>query len=98
MYTFKMKTKYNDVEDMLDRMMSKPLILIKEPGKARKLGQIAKPLRDARILHISPDDKLGESVAFLKVNNVIKPKSVKKKKGKRIEYKFDNMLIPITLY
>ena len=97
MYSFRMKAKYPEVEKLMDEMLVKPLIIIKEPKKASLLGQICKPLRDEKVLHISPDKRLGESVAFLKINNV-NGKKVKKKKGRKIEYLFENMMIPPEIY
>ena len=81
----------------MDEMLVKPLVIIKEPKNASMLGQIAKPLRDEGVLHISPDKRLGESVAFLKINNV-NGKKVKKRKGRKIEYLFENMLVPPEIY
>lgn len=97
MFKFKIKHKYADIEKLMDEMIENPFVLINDPGKARLLGQIAKPLRDENILHISPDKRLNETVAFLKVNNVSSEK-VKKKKGRNIEYHFENLLIPPNLY
>ena len=98
MYTFKMKHQYEEIEDLMDKMLVKPLVIIKEPKKASLLGQVAKPLRDEGVLHISQDRKLhGETIAFLKINNV-NGKKVKKKKGRKIEYLFENMMIPPNVY
>ena len=98
MFEFTMKNKFADVEEMMDDLISNPMIIIKNKQKARKLGQIAKPLRDEKILHISPDKVLNESVAFLKCNNVIKPNSVVKHKGKHIKYEFDSLLHKNKIY
>jgi len=98
MYSFKMKPRYPEVERLMDEMLIKPIVIIKEPKQASKLGQIAKPLRDEGVLHISQDKKLhGETIAFLKINNV-NGKKVKKKKGRNIEYLFENMMIPPNIY
>jgi len=97
MYSFKMKPCYPEVERLMDEMLCKPIVIIKEPKQASKLGQIAKSLRDEGVLNISRDKHLGESVAFLKINNV-NGKKVKKKKGREIEYLFENMMIPPNIY
>ena len=97
MYSFKIKSQYKEIEDLMDEMLVKPIIIIKEPKQASKLGQIAKPLRDEGVLNISRDKHLGESVAFLKINNV-NGKKVKKKKGRDIEYLFENMMVPPNIY
>jgi hypothetical protein len=95
MYTFRLKrSASDDVEQLLDTLIDNPLVILRNDKLARKLGIYAKSLRDEKILHISPDKKLNETVVFLKCNNYIKPKSIVKKKGKRIEYVFNDILVP----
>jgi hypothetical protein len=94
MYTFRLKPKLLNIEKLMDDLIEYPLVIIKDDKLARKLGIYAKPLKDEKILHISHDGKLDETVAFLKCNNYRVPNSVQKKKGKRIEYIFDSMLFP----
>ena len=94
MYTFSMKAKYKDVEKLLDELMDNPYLIIKDKQKATRLGQIAKELRDKKVLHISQDPKLKETIAILKVNNAIRPDVVCKKKSKKIKYIFEDLLLP----
>jgi len=94
MYKFKLKPSLPNIEKLMDELIDSPFVIIKDEKLARRLGIYAKPLRDEKILHISPDKKLNETVAFLKCNNFRRPNSVSKKKGKRIEYTFDSLLAP----
>jgi hypothetical protein len=99
MYIFNLKNSLPDIEKMMDELIAKPLIIIKEPKSARRLGIYAKSLREQKILNISQDPKTRETVAYLKYNNILRPGKVKKNNGKRkIEYIFDDLLIPKDLY
>lgn len=98
MYTFKMKPSLPDIEKMMDDLINKPLIKIDDKNNAKKLGKYAKPLRERKVLTIAQDKRLNETIAYLKCNNVIRPGSVTKKKGRKIEYIFDDLLIPRDLY
>jgi len=94
MFKLSIKPSNKDIEVLMDRLIAEPLVIITDDKKARRLGIYAKPLRDRGVLHISPDAKLKETVAFLKCNNYYKANMVKKKKGKRIDYEFNDLLIP----
>jgi len=97
-YTFKLKNSLPDIEQMMDDLIDKPLIIIKEPKKARRLGIYTKPLREQKVLNISQDPKTKETVAYLKCNNVLSPGWVTKNRSKRIEYTFRDLMIPKNLY
>ena len=99
MYTFNLKSTLPDIEKMMDELIEKPLIIIREPKRARRLGIYAKPLREQKVLNISKDPKTKETVAYLKCNNIIKPGGVTKKNRKRkVEYIFNDLMIPKDLY
>jgi hypothetical protein len=98
MYKFSLKCSLPDIESMMDNLMDKPLIIIKEPKQARRLGIYTQPLRDMKVLNISQDPKTKETVAYLKCNNIIRPGWITKKKSKKIEYVFKDLLIPKELY
>ena len=78
----KYKTKNKKVENLLDKMVCSPYIVLKDKKDARILGKSASQLRKAGILHISSDSKTKETVAFLKNRHV------KKKKNRGTEYTF----------
>lgn len=98
MYTLKLKNSLQDMEKMMDDLINKPLIRINDKNNAKRLGRYAKPLRERKVLTIAKDKRLNETIAYLKCNNVLRPGSVRKKKGRKIEYIFDDLLIPRDLY
>lgn len=88
------KNSQTDLEQVIDKIINEPFAIINDDKLSRSLGIYAKPLRDKGILHISSDDKIGETVVFLKCkNNYSKKGSISKRKGKSIDYIFDDILI-----
>jgi len=100
MYVFALKSSRHkpvpkEIENMLDVLISEPYVILTDPNLSWKLGHYAKDLRDRKLLHVSSDLKLKESIAILKVNNYYRPNIVKKRRnGKTIEYIFEDTLIP----
>jgi hypothetical protein len=83
-----------EIEILFDELISSPYITLKDSKTASKLGKYCKELRkdDRKILHISSDCILGENIAFLKVNNYVKPGVVTKKRNRKfIIYEFQDL-------
>ena len=92
-YKFSIKTSLPHIEKLMDGLVENPYLILRDKSDVRRLGIYGRPLRKRKILHISPDEKLGESVALLKINNHIRPGSVKKKKGRKIDYIFEDTFV-----
>ncbi len=93
-YKFSIKKNLPNIERLMDNLISEPYVLIKDNKQARNLGRYARPLRKKKILLISGDIKLKESVAVLKINNYTKKGSVKKKVDRnKINYLFEDTLL-----
>ena len=96
-FTIPRSKKSLEIEQIFDRLIMQPFCLI-DGRQASKLGKYAKDLRkkDQYILHISTDHILNENIAILKVNNYVRPGSVKKRtKKKKIVYEFKDLFAPI---
>jgi len=99
MYRFPLKASRNnpvpkDVEFYMDLMMNKPVVIFPNGKISRKIGIFCTKLRKKGILHISTDEFLHEPIGILKINNVIRPNSVIKNKGRTIEYIFEDTFLP----
>ncbi len=92
-YKFSIKRNLPNLERLMDGLINEPYVIIKNKSTVQSLGIYGRELRKRKILHISPDEKLGESVALLKINNHTRPGSVKKKKGRKIDYIFEDTFI-----
>ena len=99
MYVFPLKRSKHapvpkEIEFYMDKLINEPFVILPDPNLSWKLGVYAKELRERGILHLSSDIKLNEPIAVLKINNALRPNSVKKRKGKTIEYIFQDTLLP----
>lgn len=85
------------LEEIMDDLVGGIPLVHKNGPLARKLGSYTKQLREKQrpIMHLSYDYGIKESIAYLKINNKIKPNSVKKyhKKGKPV-WLFHDTLLP----
>jgi len=100
MYIFNLKHSIPKVEAIMDELMDAPYIrLPSDPKTTRKFGIYIKPLKEQGFLKIysTPShDSAYEAIAVLKINNFHKPNNMMKRNGKRIEYIFEDTLIPKT--
>lgn len=99
MYTFPLKASRHKpvpkiIEYYMDRLINEPFVILPDTNISWKLGVYAKELRERGLLHISSDLKLKEPIAILKINNALRPNAVTKRKGKTIEYIFEDTLLP----
>ena len=83
-----------NIEKIFDELINKPFIVLPDTSYNKKLGVYGSELRKMGLLHVSTDFLSNEPVAYLKINNYIKPGSIVKKSGKRVEYIFENLFIP----
>lgn len=99
MFEFIPKKNTKILEDIMDDLVGGKTVVHKNGTLARQLGRYAKPLRekDRKILHLSYDYGNDESIAYLKINNGIRPNIVNKhwnsKKGKPA-WVFRDTLLP----
>ena len=97
MFEFAPKRNIPEMESMMDDLVMGKTLTYRNGKKARLFGIYAKPLRNKKnsILHLSYDSLSGESIAYLKINNHIRPNIVSKytKKGKPM-YIFRDTLLP----
>ena len=80
MFEFIPKKNTKIMEDIMDELIEGKTVVHKNGKLARQLGRYAKPLRekDKKILHLSYDYANDESIAYLKVNNSLRPNIVDK--------------------
>lgn len=97
MFEFVPKRNLPEMESIMDNLIAGKTLTYKNGRMARQFGIYAKPLRSKqrKILHLSYDSFSGESIAYLKINNNIRPNIVSKyrKKGRPV-YIFRDTLIP----
>jgi len=95
MFEFIPKKNTKIMEDIMDELIGGGTFVHKNGKRARELGRYAKPLRDRNILHLSYDYANDESIAYLKINNNIRPNIVSKywKHGKP-SWVFRDTLLP----
>ena len=95
MFTLPIKYKYKDMENLMDKLMENPVVILKDANMVKSLGIHAKPLRKMKMLHISHDRNTNESSCILKCNNYYIPGNmVKVKDHHKIKYIFDFTNIP----
>lgn len=94
MYSLRVKPLPN-IEKAMDDLISKPFIILKDEGLARRMGYHLGALRKEKILTIANDRLSKETIMVLRKNNFYQPGSVTKVKGKRLIYEFDNLFPPI---
>jgi len=100
MFTLSIKPKYVELENLMDHLMTDPVVVVKNPKVVQSLGIHARDLRKKKLLHISPDLRLKETSIILKCSNYYTPGNVAKKTGPNstIDYVFNTPGIPkITL-
>lgn len=88
MYKFSIKASLPRIETVMDKLWKEPYVILKDPIVARNLGVYAKPLRKNKILHISQDKRTKETIA------VLKRKPVQKKRGRKVDYIFEDTFLP----
>jgi len=98
-YIFNLKaSRHNsvpkDIEIFLDYLITKPYLPLPNANFSRKLGKYTQELKKKGLLRIYWNGLDQDSIAILKINNYIRPNSVFKRKGKQIEYVFEDVLIP----
>jgi len=82
MYRFNLPIKKPQVIELMDALISKPLVVLPDANVSRSFGIYIKPLRKRNIIGIYHDTKLNETVAVLKVKNIERQIG----KGGRVEY------------
>jgi len=77
------------IEELFDRMLVEPYVVLDDAQLCRRLGRVGRPLR-GKLLHISTDELTGEKIAILKYNNTRRKRHPikKKKRGDSAYYLF----------
>ena len=89
MYQVKIRPSRVDLENVMDQLIEKPYIILKDDNLVHKIGMNFKDLRHLKFLIIANDMKTHTTVLLLKRNNHTNPGSVVKIKSRRIVYQFD---------
>lgn len=85
-YKISIPKKEIEIENILDRMIKEPYVILPNITHSRHLGQYIKPLEKQNICGIYRNDLMRESIAVLKIKNVSK---ISNNKTKRFVYTFD---------
>jgi hypothetical protein len=91
-YKISIPKKEIELENILDRMIKEPYVILPNITNSRHLGQYIKPLEKQKICGIYRSELMKESIAVLKVNNVQK---FNNNRTKRFDYTFE---FPTMIY
>jgi hypothetical protein len=85
-YKISIPKKEIELENILDRMIKEPYVILPNINNSRHLGQYIKPLEKQKICGIYRNELLRESIVVLKNKNVQKTSNGR---TKRFDYIFD---------